>query len=296
MMETCGVSGHDFDCLCDVHVSEPTPINFGLGKGGILFSETVARTIDPNENLLDHIEAVMDLFDRVSPRLAEAKAILEREEGIEAGYVFTSSKEWVPTEAELKILRKDIPNSTAAFLLTKNRSTVRRWRKHHGVTITQGNGFQQKGYRYRGPDDKYLGLIKDTSLTTTEVAKRTGLSRSSVGRRRQALGVRSVPRRFESWDDPATIERLRSDRTHRQVASDLGASLKGVYRHRNLLAAELGLAPWWEVPKRNPRQPKAYTATAEELLRSDKPARVVAKELGVNVKIVLKRRKELNAS
>lgn len=85
--ESCGVAVHDDDCLCDVNVDEPTPINFDpKTHWGVKIAVSAGYTYESPEELLDLLEA-----------LAKAKDAYENMKNFDRTYkgTFRVSKELV---------------------------------------------------------------------------------------------------------------------------------------------------------------------------------------------------------
>jgi hypothetical protein len=140
---------------------------------------------------------------------------------------------WTDDEIAYLIEHADAPMTTVAAALGRSIGAIRGMRER---LVKQGRLPRQK----EPYTEDELALLADQTLTTAEVAERTGRSRQVIAQSRWTRGIRGLQREPKRPWTPEEIERLVAlhDRPTREVAALLGRTVRAIQNQRYALLRE----------------------------------------------------------
>jgi hypothetical protein len=250
-----GCKAHDDpECLCDVVISEPVEVKHSLGfhSDAVLFSNTAHRKKLPVRACLEtHMGMVLGLYDAAAQTFRGKSLLAKADETIavvDRREHEGDHRSFNPTPEQEGWMRRQIPNTQAAFIVDQNTETVRAWRKRNGVVIDLGpSDFQIKNSRPMKPkketkaridfdSDDVDVLLSDRSLSAVDVAGRLGVSKNTVVRQRQARGIHGAAvggvKTNVDWTHPDTLAVLDGNLSEREAGRALGVAQTTVARYR----------------------------------------------------------------
>ena len=253
----CGTHG-DPTCLCDVVITKPVEVKHSLGAevSAVLFSNSVNKHFNVREDFVGHVGSLLKLYDAAAKRFRGSTALARAD--IEIAHAdsrehYGDRRPFHPTVEQQAWMRRNIPNSQAAFIVDQTQDTVRMWRKANGVHIDLGlSDFQRKNanqtrrnlraptynqFKINQNDPEVRAILEDRTLTIIKAGERLGVDKGVVHRARKRLGIASLPKSGKrctiDWSDPNVIAVLDGGMTEREASRALGCSPSQINRKRH---------------------------------------------------------------